>query len=1460
MTRRAVVEILGSTESALGLGFVVEGPLIVTCAHVVNAALGREPRDSTTPKSVDLNVRFPYSAGTPTLTAGLRHWAPDTAGDFDSGDLALLSMDGPLPGDISPFGFADTGQLQSQPQVHIYGPVPGRADGGLVPGTILGPLPNGRLQLNQEVIGTFRAVRGFSGGPAWLVDDPNSVAGMLVAVAVPEEARDVYVLGVERLKILWPKDLAFPTGMGGAMEEIFVQGLLDSPDLTSVFLPALGNVPFDRIFVAPFVTPYDALDMSQPDALDEETALEAIFRVDRAVLVAGPGMGKTTFLRFLTRSLAADRSSGTLPVLISLSSYVAHDEQHDLLSFGLHNRYGAVLRREELERLDDAARVWNREGRLLFLLDGLDEVAEDRRRVVVQEIAALRRFVVASRPMIRMPLDEGRGTALQLAPMNHASVIRFVRNWASGVQSSSYPTDQVLQRLRTDARLGDLARTPQLLGLICWLAGRGSGRVPLTRLDLLERAVRELIHSAVERGRVAPDDVERLSLSLRGFLRQFALERLQSTDEASVRFTREEFAETAERLVGADDAYKLTRLAFWSGLVIGASGNDDDLQFLHLVFQEYLAAEALARSPDLASTIDRVRFQSDCEECLRMACGILSARNEDQKLRVILERILHESGSDIFRLNYRLAAQCLAQVTDADRRLGPMVERVARSLLAGASEWWARDTFADAASELQTPTARKVLAEALRDEDRFVRWAAAEGLGRMAHPESLEAIMDALSQERWPPIIASLIEALGLIGDPSALAEVTSRAEVADGRIRRAVGAALGRMNAIKVLDALLDRPDDIIGEVVIAALSYLPTVSADRLIEGLARKGYTVRYTPEDPYASADLSLAEINDLLLSPDVADHLAAAKALARRSDWAACERLAELLSHEDDAVFEEAVRGLLLIFDDHVALNEVVHFLIVMMLNPDSEGLDWEASALLRLWMSDEARAAIEESAPQIFEDALDEGDRARVRALSEAADPSTRAAACWVLAHSQDHHDHDQLLKALGDNDDVVRWVAAWSIGRNYDPTDGALLLDRLASERVVEIRATLANVLGLLQVKSATAALIELLREDADEIRAAAVEALGRIGEMETAPTVTRFLTDPSASVRHAAATALGLLRAAESAPVMAELLDHEEDPAVVIAILNALGDLSDESTTEAVIRSLNTTHDEVRIAALEALGRVGHQTVGPDLLEQLGTDQSGEAIKSAVTAIGRIADAGTIITAAGWVLRSDRLSPVANLVAAVADRHDTALLESLVGFLVSQGVEVVVAPHTVELTRGDQTTRLVSYNGDENLDGESPDPLERWDAVQVWGAEPQDAATVLRVAARLRDEDAFVARAAAEVLSSLADDPQHADLVGAAIGDAIQAALRAGDFDIMVTRLLDDRSAAATYPLLARLELLCPLLHEYLGGVHEVRPVLWDIGLEYGVRMLPDGRIVTAAGEVLGCEEVAVALERSG
>jgi tetratricopeptide (TPR) repeat protein len=206
-TERGIVELLRTGGTVSGLGFLVDRRTLVTCAHVVNVALGRDARATAKPDDHELVVRFPFTPGAPQREARLVYWAPSEKEEFDRTDLAGLNLENEAPTGADPVTLGGASDFAGEPRVGMWGPVIGRNEGGHVTGTLLGLLPGGRRQINEEVVGTFRAAPGFSGGPVWLLHRARRVVGMLVAIAGREEARDVYVLDIGRLAALWPEQL-----------------------------------------------------------------------------------------------------------------------------------------------------------------------------------------------------------------------------------------------------------------------------------------------------------------------------------------------------------------------------------------------------------------------------------------------------------------------------------------------------------------------------------------------------------------------------------------------------------------------------------------------------------------------------------------------------------------------------------------------------------------------------------------------------------------------------------------------------------------------------------------------------------------------------------------------------------------------------------------------------------------------------------------------------------------------------------------------------------------------------------------------------------------------------------------------------------------------------------------------------------------------------------------------------
>ena len=97
----------GSDQTA-GIGFLVTDRHIVTCAHVVNAALGRDPREQSKPAgNVRVQIEFPKLGGvggTPSRGCEVLEWRPPSRSGASAGeDIAGLVL---AKGDLAGAGRA----------------------------------------------------------------------------------------------------------------------------------------------------------------------------------------------------------------------------------------------------------------------------------------------------------------------------------------------------------------------------------------------------------------------------------------------------------------------------------------------------------------------------------------------------------------------------------------------------------------------------------------------------------------------------------------------------------------------------------------------------------------------------------------------------------------------------------------------------------------------------------------------------------------------------------------------------------------------------------------------------------------------------------------------------------------------------------------------------------------------------------------------------------------------------------------------------------------------------------------------------------------------------------------------------------------------------------------------------------------------------------------------------------
>ncbi|HEY9656998.1 MAG TPA: signal transduction protein, partial [Allocoleopsis sp.] len=257
------------------------------------------------------------------------------------------------------------------------------------------------------------------------------------------------------------------------------------------------------------------------------------------------------------------------------------------------------------------------QGRALILLDGLDEVREIDLDWVLQEIDEFSTqfhkclFVMTCRIAAREYTFE-QFTEVEIADFDDQQVIHFVNQWFQA-KNDSEKTTQLLKKLRDHQRIGDLARNPLLLTLLC-LVFQESADFPVNRCELYREGLEVLLKTWD-----AKRNIERDRLYLQGELyRSLSLQRKEAllSQIAFMTFERGEYffkQQAVERYIAEFLRtlpclnHKLEPLEIDSKAVLKSIEAQHGLlvervrgiySFSHLTFHEYFTARRIANSSE----------------------------------------------------------------------------------------------------------------------------------------------------------------------------------------------------------------------------------------------------------------------------------------------------------------------------------------------------------------------------------------------------------------------------------------------------------------------------------------------------------------------------------------------------------------------------------------------------------------------------------------------------------------------------------------------------------------------------------------------------------------------------------------------------------------------------------------------------------------------------------------------
>src|ERR1022692_2877098 len=564
-----------------------------------------------------------------------------------------------------------------------------------------------------------------------------------------------------------------------ALDDVFVDVSLARRPLHQASADPLADLPAD---VTERLSLNDFLDRDEPVVL---------------AVTGAPGSGKTTLLRHTARQICRSRRGRRrhVPILLYLRDHVdaiveGSEDGLPSLLHGTLGRYGPEPAGWFEQRL--------RDGDCVILLDGLDEVAQDKDRRTVsawveRQIVQypMNDYVITSRPHGYRTAPVEGATVLQTRRFTEEQVIRFVRGWYLAVERRSTGADgedvrmlatsgadDLLERLKSAPALYELTANPLLLTMIANVH-RFRGALPGSRADLYRDICEVMLwrrHEAKKlTAKFAGEHKEVLLQGLAFTMMQRNLRDLAASEILTV------VSPGLSRLAGDLSAQVFLDEVGSSGLLI--ERENGVYSFTHHTFQEYLAAAHIREkglADALAQTVDDVWWRETT---------LLYAARADADL--IVGACLDSGSANALTLAFDCAEQGTELAQGLRRRLDEFVAR-------------ASDPRADpdgglavkrvlAAPQLRrlvlVANGRRVCAQPITQStyQLFLRDMDAQGQNRSPDgPQSASSSEDAVSGVRGGDAGAFVRWINDLVGDPSY--RLPTREEMDDPAARQALG------------------------------------------------------------------------------------------------------------------------------------------------------------------------------------------------------------------------------------------------------------------------------------------------------------------------------------------------------------------------------------------------------------------------------------------------------------------------------------------------------------------------------------------------------------------------------------------------------------------------------------------------------------------------------------------------
>jgi len=377
----------------------------------------------------------------------------------------------------------------------------------------------------------------------------------------------------------------------------------------------------------------------------KQPGIEVVNKKQYLMVLGGPGAGKSTFLRKMGMEALKGKKGGfkhnCIPVFIELKRFTSSDidiekfiiEEFRICGFPVPDQFTA----KALEQ-----------GKLLILLDGLDEVPSQNLNETINNIQNFvdtyhqNRFIASCRTAAYRN-NFRRFSDVAMADFDDEQIQQFINNWFHGEDDQQAKTGEkcweLLEKPENQAAK-ELAHTPLLLTFLCLVYDR-SQNFPNNRSVLYKKALRILLEEWASEKRILREEIYQ---GLHTELEELLLSEIAYTGFASNRlfFSQSEIVDQIKTFLAGnlnapqhlDGEAVLNAIAIQQGILVERA--EDVFSFSHLTLQEYLTAQYIDDHRLVEKLVTEHLTDERWKEVFLLVAGVIRGGTDD--LLLLMEK------------------------------------------------------------------------------------------------------------------------------------------------------------------------------------------------------------------------------------------------------------------------------------------------------------------------------------------------------------------------------------------------------------------------------------------------------------------------------------------------------------------------------------------------------------------------------------------------------------------------------------------------------------------------------------------------------------------------------------------------------------------------------------------------------------------------------------------------------